>query len=397
MFDSGVKKDKLDKEQFFKDKISYLEKENLYLKGILKNYSKLELASIFLNPESFDKINKVVGTLLREKDLDIIYRSIVLSIKSIFGFNRVGLMLIDNENNLCHKVGYGLPKHYTTSLKIPIRKVPGISMRATAIRSVLERRPVIIADRSNDSEYNLRKKQTLKKFSHQFLMVPLIGRKKVWGVLTVATSEKEKNFLTENTLEMLKFYVNQATLAVENYYYNKEQEEATEKIKKYSIELEKSNKHKDEFLNNISHELRTPLTPIIGFTDLLLSDPEISDAKKEILGMILNSSTRLFYLIEDLMDLSRISQGKLVFNFEVVNLVSVINSVIETLLQNALKKQIIISFKKGRKKYFSELDPNRTIQVLWNILSNAIKFSPQGSVIEISLKQYNVNNLISVK
>ena len=294
MFDSGVKKDKLDKEQFFKDKISYLEKENLYLKGILKNYSKLELASIFLNPESFDKINKVVGTLLREKDLDIIYRSIVLSIKSIFGFNRVGLMLIDNENNLCHKVGYGLPKHYTTSLKIPIRKVPGISMRATAIRSVLERRPVIIADRSNDSEYNLRKKQTLKKFSHQFLMVPLIGRKKVWGVLTVATSEKEKNFLTENTLEMLKFYVNQATLAVENYYYNKEQEEATEKIKKYSIELEKSNKHKDEFLNNISHELRTPLTPIIGFTDLLLSDPEISDAKKEILGMILNSSCLLY-------------------------------------------------------------------------------------------------------
>ncbi|MDD3626806.1 MAG: GAF domain-containing protein, partial [bacterium] len=196
---SGVKKDKLNKEQFLRDRISYLEKENRYLKTILKDYSKLELASIFLNPESFDKINRVVGELLREKDLDVIYRSIVGSIKSIFGFTRVGLMLIDEDDNLYHKVGYGLPKHYTRSLRIPLKKISGISMRASAIRSVLERRPIIIGNRSSDKEYNLRKKQTLKKFSHQFLMVPLIGRKRVWGVLTVATSEKEKNFLTQNT------------------------------------------------------------------------------------------------------------------------------------------------------------------------------------------------------
>ncbi|MEH2265627.1 GAF domain-containing protein [Nostoc sp.] len=150
---------------------------------------------------------------------------------------------------------------------------------------------------------------------------------------------------------------------------------------------ESANRIKDEFLAVLSHELRTPLNPILGWTKLMRTrklDQATSDRALEIIERNAKLQTQL---IEDLLDVSRILQGKLNLNFERINLVSVIEAAIETVRLSAQAKSIEIQtiIESGVGPVLG--DANRLQQVIWNILSNAIKFTPIGGQVKIKLEQ----------
>ncbi|MGF1933673.1 MAG: AAA family ATPase [Nostoc sp. ChiQUE02] len=150
---------------------------------------------------------------------------------------------------------------------------------------------------------------------------------------------------------------------------------------------ESANRIKDEFLAVLSHELRTPLNPILGWTKLMQSrklDQATSDRALETIERNAKLQTQL---IEDLLDVSRILQGKLNLNFGRINLVSVIEAAIETVHLSAQAKSIQI--QTSLESFVGKVlgDPNRLQQVFWNILSNAIKFTPTGGQVKIKLKQ----------
>ncbi|WP_392481869.1 AAA family ATPase [Nostoc sp. C110] len=150
---------------------------------------------------------------------------------------------------------------------------------------------------------------------------------------------------------------------------------------------ESANRIKDEFLAVLSHELRTPLNPILGWTKLMRSrklDQATSDRALETIERNAKLQTQL---IEDLLDVSRILQGKLNLNFGPINLVSVIEAAIETVRLSAQAKSIEIQtiFESGVGSVLG--DGNRLQQVIWNILSNAIKFTPSGGQVKIKLGQ----------
>ncbi|MEH2388192.1 MAG: AAA family ATPase [Nostoc sp.] len=150
---------------------------------------------------------------------------------------------------------------------------------------------------------------------------------------------------------------------------------------------ESANRIKDEFLAVLSHELRTPLNPILGWAKLMRSrklDKATSDRALETIERNAKLQTQL---IEDLLDVSRILQGKLNLNFEPINLVSVIEAAIETVRLSAQAKSIQIQtiLKSGVGQVLG--DANRLQQVIWNILSNAIKFTPTGGEVKIKLEQ----------
>jgi len=150
---------------------------------------------------------------------------------------------------------------------------------------------------------------------------------------------------------------------------------------------ESANRIKDEFLAVLSHELRTPLNPILGWAKLMRSrklDQATSDRALETIERNAKLQTQL---IEDLLDVSRILQGKLNLNFEPINLVSVIEAAIETVRLSAQAKsiQIQIILESGVGQILG--DANRLQQVIWNILSNAIKFTPTGGEVKIKLEQ----------
>jgi two-component system, chemotaxis family, CheB/CheR fusion protein len=146
---------------------------------------------------------------------------------------------------------------------------------------------------------------------------------------------------------------------------------------------ETANRAKDDFLSNLSHELRNPLTAIIGWSQLLQShklDPTRIDRGLEV---IYRSAKAQSQLIEDMLDLSRIASGKLQLNPIELDLVSVVNIAIESVELSARAKSIEIKSSLTPVTIIGDID--RLGQVLWNLLTNAIKFTPTGGRVEITL------------
>ncbi|RZI85058.1 MAG: PAS domain S-box protein [Rubrivivax sp.] len=144
---------------------------------------------------------------------------------------------------------------------------------------------------------------------------------------------------------------------------------------------------KSLFLANMSHELRTPLNAIIGFADLLSSGLVPFDSPKHdvFLGHIQNGGRHLLQLINDVLDLSKVEAGKLEFSPEAFDLGSLIKETIDVLHTQVIRKRIHIDIDVDpalRTGLF--LDPSRLKQILFNCLSNAIKFSPEDGLIVVT-------------
>ncbi len=155
-------------------------------------------------------------------------------------------------------------------------------------------------------------------------------------------------------------------------------------------EAETANRVKDEFLAVLSHELRTPMNPILGWTKLLRAGKLDAGKTAMALETIERNAKLQTQLIEDLLDVSRILQGKMALNACPVHLVSTIEAAIETLRLAAQTKGIQIQTKLDSTVEPIFGDPGRLQQILWNLLSNAVKFTPSGGRVEVRLQQLKV-------
>ena len=150
---------------------------------------------------------------------------------------------------------------------------------------------------------------------------------------------------------------------------------------------EAANRTKDDFLAMLSHELRTPLTPILGWSKVLRTK-ELPEAKfQEALEAIEHNAKRQAQLVDDLLDLSRIVQGKLSLHLTSVSLIEPIVAALETVRLSAEAKSIHIETKLDVTVEPVAGDPGRLQQVVWNLLSNAIKFTPVNGRITVKLER----------
>jgi PAS domain S-box-containing protein len=152
-----------------------------------------------------------------------------------------------------------------------------------------------------------------------------------------------------------------------------------------NAELERANKAKDSFLASMSHELRTPLNGIIGFAEFLADGkPGAVNAKqKEYLEDILNSGRHLLHLINDFLDMVKIQAGKLELNPETFQLADVIQEVRAGVCPLAQSKDIEVRVEIAPGLDVLTLDKQRFKQILYNLLSNALKFTDNGGEVEI--------------
>jgi protein-histidine pros-kinase len=154
-----------------------------------------------------------------------------------------------------------------------------------------------------------------------------------------------------------------------------------------------ANRMKSQFLANMSHELRTPLNAIIGFTDLMVHELIAPEEQKEYLGDILSSSRHLLQLINDILDLAKVESGKMEFRPEPVDLAQLVFEVHNILRGLAQSKQIRIESKVDPAIAQAQLDPARIKQVLYNYLSNAIKFTHDGGHVSIRITPHGDDQL----
>ena len=160
---------------------------------------------------------------------------------------------------------------------------------------------------------------------------------------------------------------------------------------------ETANRVKDQFLANLSHELRTPVNAVIGWARLLASR-KLDDAQtaKAVAG-IQRAGWAQALLIEDLLDLSCIVSGKLRINPIAIRIQPIIESAVDSVRPAAAAKQITLGVSLDQQIGFMIGDPDRIRQIVWNLVSNAIKFTPPGGRVDIHLTKRGEDVVIGIQ
>jgi PAS domain S-box-containing protein len=162
-------------------------------------------------------------------------------------------------------------------------------------------------------------------------------------------------------------------------------------------EAEKANRLKDEFLATLSHELRTPLNAVIGWARMLQSGRLDQESATHALEVIERNAWAQKQIIEDILDVSRVITGKLQLNLTPVDLVAIVDAALDAVRPAMEAKEIKIETLIDSSLRLVSGDPDRLQQVIWNVLSNAAKFTPAGGKVEIAMAQNNAHVEIKVK
>lgn len=152
-------------------------------------------------------------------------------------------------------------------------------------------------------------------------------------------------------------------------------------------ERKKVEKMKNEFISTVSHELRTPLTSIRGALGLVIGGlaGEISEKTKPLIKIALNNCERLVRLINDILDIEKIESGKMQFHPKVVNMNDLVKQSMEANMEYVAAFNVKLSFDATDENQFAYVDPDRILQVLTNLISNAVKFSPPHESVSIQV------------
>ncbi|HEX7027786.1 MAG TPA: histidine kinase dimerization/phospho-acceptor domain-containing protein, partial [Gammaproteobacteria bacterium] len=219
-----------------------------------------------------------------------------------------------------------------------------------------------------------------------YLAVPVISRSgEVIGGLFFG--HPQTGMFTARAERLIAGIAAHAAVAVDNARLYEASRKATENERAARTEIERISALKDEFLANLSHELRTPLNAILGWTQLLRHRSfDMTDIRKGL--EIIERNTRLqVQLIDDLLDMSRITSGKLRLDVQLIEPVSIIEAALETVKLDAEAKDIQIEKILDRAPGLIHGDSSRLQQVMWNLLSNAIKFTPKQGKVRVLLGQ----------
>ncbi|MBC1221110.1 response regulator [Nostoc sp. UCD121] len=220
--------------------------------------------------------------------------------------------------------------------------------------------------------------QTLRNLSATaYVGQPLIVQERLLGTISFASCTRTR--FTREEIDLLQMMSEQIAIALDRA-------NLIVSIQQHAEQLQRANQIKDEFLAVLSHELRSPLNPILGWTQLLQKGKLNAARQHEALATIERNARLQSQLIEDLLDISRIMRGKLSLTVATVNLTSVISAAVETVRLAAQAKDIGLQIDLDQTAPISG-DAARLQQVVWNLLTNAIKFTPANGQVIVELRQ----------
>lgn len=173
-----------------------------------------------------------------------------------------------------------------------------------------------------------------------------------------------------------------------------ERRQAEAVIEEQKAAVEAANRTKDNFLAMLSHELRTPLTPVLAALEVLQTEPLDPSEAKEALAMIRRNIDLESQLIDDLLDLTRISRDKLQLHLEPVDAHAAIANVAEMCASELGSKHLQLSLDLGATDHYVAADPPKFQQIIWNLLKNAIKFTGEHGAITISSSNSSPKSLV---
>jgi signal transduction histidine kinase len=259
----------------------------------------------------------------------------------------------------------------------PVPKAPGVTISRGSVtgRAIVDRQTTHVPDLAVVPEDEWPEGRAIQgQYGHRTIVAtPLLRAGRPIGAITIRRMEVSP--FTDRQLELLETVGDQAVIAIENSRLFTE-------LQDKSLQLEVASQHKSQFLANMSHELRTPLNAIIGYSEMLQEEAEDLDADAFLpdLQRINGAGKDLLGLINDILDLSKIEAGRMdlfVETFEVGGLVRDVESIVRPLVEkNANTLIITCSDDIGKIR----ADQTKVRQALFNLLSNASKFTDHGTI-----------------
>lgn len=221
------------------------------------------------------------------------------------------------------------------------------------------------------------------------------NRHKLWGVLVIHACQEQRVW-QDAEAQLLQQIANQLAIAIQQVAMFEQlqqelgerqrvQQQLSDRNQKLAIanqDLSRATRLKDEFLANMSHELRTPLNVILGFAQILNSDPSLQAQQREYVRIMERSGDHLLHLINDILDLSKIEASRITLEPENIDLFSLLHDLQAMFRERADDKALYFTLAlEPDLPQYVVADPNKLRQVLINLLSNAVKFTQAGGVI----------------
>jgi signal transduction histidine kinase len=173
---------------------------------------------------------------------------------------------------------------------------------------------------------------------------------------------------------------------------------ANDNLTAANVKLKDLDRQKTEFLSIASHQLRSPLTAIKGYASMLLegSFGEMGEKVKGAVDVVYQSSQKLIVVIEDFLNITRIELGRMKYDFVPTDLKELMESVVRQMLPIAESHKLKLTFAAGKGSYALTADAGKLTQVFTNLIDNAIKYTPEGSI-EVKMSKEGKKNLIKIK
>ena len=324
-----------------------------------------ELASLNEYLETAAEVGRLVTSTL---DQAVLFERTVDLIRGSFGFYYASIFTIDDTGfNAVLREGTGEAgekmKQAGHALAVGSRSIIG-QVTATGKTIIVNNTAVDPLHRPNPFLPNTRAEAG----------IPLKIGDRVTGAIDLQSNEIEA--FKQEDIAVLEILADQVAVALENARSYDLAQRAME-------EMRETDRIKSQFLANMSHELRTPLNSIIGFSRVILKgiDGPISDPQQQDLSAIYNSGQHLLGLINDILDLSKIEAGKMELAFDEVNMGDTIHSVMSTAVGLVKDKQIRLQEQVEPNLPSVRADSMRLRQILLNLISNAAKFTEEGTII----------------
>ncbi len=330
---------------------------------------QLELAH---KVEQLQALNEVGGIVSSSLVLDEVLFTIILNAVRFAGCDGGSIMeYVEPERRFLPRTTYPT----SPDLLAGLRKIR-IGLNETFVgRAAREGRPLAISDIAQvDRDVHL---QLLYEDGwRSVLAVPVLRDRHIIGVMVVR--RKTPGDFSEEVLDFMETFASQSALAVFNARLFRELERKT-------AELQVASEHKSAFLASMSHELRTPLNAVIGFSEVLLERMfgELNERQEEYLQDILNSGKHLLELLNEILDLSKVEAGRMELELSVFSVRGVIEHAIALVRERAALHGVTLTFEIDPTLDLIESDELRFKQVVLNLVSNAVKFTPDGGHVDV--------------
>ncbi|AKB79941.1 sensory transduction histidine kinase [Methanosarcina horonobensis HB-1 = JCM 15518] len=273
----------------------------------------------------------------------------------------------------------------------------GIVLIEAASHKIVDVNPVAIKTIGRPKE------EIVGNICHQFICLAEVGKCPISDLgLSVDNSERtiinSQKEITPILKSVVPVTIEDKDFFVECFIDLSERKRTETKLLQAKFAAESASRAKSEFLTNMSHELRTPLNSIIGFSDILLEKifGELNERQLKYVNNISVSGRHLLGVINDILDLSKVEAGKMELYYSEFSIGSVFDEVKSTILPLAMVKNLETEFNIDPDFGDIQADRSRLIQILYNLVSNAVKFTPEGGKVSVYCKKSGNRAIFSV-